>query len=233
MLTLDKFKNLPQLSDYEKIGPQMGSNHAGVYQHRETGDQVYIKHQRTNDHAVNEVMSSKLYQAAGSPVLDSNLMHLGDGKLGTFTKMEKIRNMDPYSDQDARDIQQHFGTHVWLGNWDAVGLVNDNQARGPDGTMKTLDVGGAMKYRAQGGPKGAAWSNVPSEHHTLKDADMNETAANIFGKMDPEVERESYQRVAQVPDETIKQIVSAHDQDPELADKLIHRKNFIANLAKR
>jgi hypothetical protein len=231
MLDFKSFNELPQLTDFTRVSGQMGSNPAGVYRHNDTGEDHYIKHQKSNDHALNEVMASKLYQAAGSPVINSDLIHLGDGKLGSFSKMEKIDLMDRHNPDDVRDVQRHFGTHVWLGNWDTVGLSYDNQGRGRDGAMKTIDVGGSLKYRAQGGPKGAAWGDKPSEDKTLKDRSINPEASSIFGRMDPAVEKESYDRVAQVPDNVIRDIVHAHGGDDGMVQTLVKRKNHVASLA--
>ena len=52
----------------QKVGRQMGSNPAGVYQD-ERGRQFYVKSLESQAHARNEIIAAKLYQLAGAPTL--------------------------------------------------------------------------------------------------------------------------------------------------------------------
>jgi 8-oxo-dGTP pyrophosphatase MutT (NUDIX family) len=121
--------------------------------------------------------------------------------------------------------------HAWLANWDAVGLGGDNL-----GTIKgvptALDLGGALEYRAQGAPKGKAFGKDVTELDTLRDAKINKDAAGIFGDMTPSEMRESARYVTRIPDAKIKAAVQQLGGDEQLANKLIARKNDIAERAR-
>jgi len=216
----------PDIKDYKKVSGQLGTNPAGVYSHK--GEKYYIKHSHSNEHAHNEVLASKLYKLAGSPVVDQNLIHLGKGKLGTISKMEDLKPMNVKSSQDKKDIQKHLGTHAWLSNWDTVGLEHDNQARDKHGEMKTIDVGGSLLYRAQGGPKGKAFGDHPSEMKTLKDSSMNPQASQVFKSISPADEKASVDRVRNISDKDIHSTIDkyAHPEHKEfLKHTLVARKN--------
>ena len=194
---------IPDIKDYKKIRPSLGSNSGGVYQHKKTGEKIYVKHSQSNEHAHNEVLASKLYKLAGTPVVDQNFISLGKGKLGTHSKWENLKPMKPNDKKDRSDVQKHIGTHAWLANWDSVGKEFDNQARDENGNMKTIDVGGALNYRAQGELKGKAFGDKPTERKTLKDENINENAAHVFFDTPKSVEKESVERVKAVPESKI------------------------------
>lgn len=222
----DFTNSVDDIGAYKRVSGRLGSNPAGVYE--KNGEQFYIKHSHSNDHAHNEVLASKLYKLAGSPVIDQNLIHTGAGKLGTISKMEKLTTFNPHNKSHLSAIQDHIATHAWTSNWDTVGLENDNQAHDTNGNMKTVDVGGALRYRAQGGPKGEAFGDHPTEMKTFKDSRINPEAAHVFGNISPETERNSIQRIKAIPDESIRDTVKQYST-PEHADTLtktlIARKN--------
>jgi hypothetical protein len=221
------------VASMKKVGGQLGSNPGGRYEDN-TGAQFYVKHSKSESHAKNEILASRLYSAAGSPVLHVHPADLGGGKLGTATRWQTVAPIDRKKPDDRRAAQQHFATHAWLSNWDAVGLDYDNQGR-IGGEMHTLDVGGSLLYRAQGGPKGEAFGNKVGEWDTLRHP-SNHQAHTVFGEMTPEQLRGSASRVAKVSDATIRALVNEHgpgtpEQKTELAEKLIARKQDIIGRA--
>jgi hypothetical protein len=121
----------------------------------ETGKKHYVKFAKSEAHARNEHLAAKLYEAAGAPVLKTKLVDTG-GKVGTATEWADRRDIDIKDVDDRRQAHPHFATHAWLANWDAAGLTHDNQAE-VDDKMTTLDPGGALIFRAQGGLKGEAF----------------------------------------------------------------------------
>jgi len=218
-----------QVASMKKVGGQLGSNPGGRYEDS-TGAQFYVKQSKSESHAKNEILASRLYSAAGSPVLHVHPADLGGGKLGTATRWKGVTPIDRKKPDDRRAAQQHFATHAWLSNWDAVGLEYDNQGR-IGGEMHTLDVGGSLLYRAQGGPKGEAFGNKVGEWDTLRHP-SNHQAHTVFGEMSPEQLRSSASRVAKVSDATIRKLVDEHgpgtaEQKTALAEKLIARKQDV------
>ena len=136
--------------------------------------------------------------------LDYHLTKDASGKLGTATPWVDKKAFDQNSPVARTKVQAHFATHAWLANWDAVGLVFDNQAIG-GGKMTTLDTGGALRYRAQGSPK--LFSEHPTEWNSLRDSAKNPQAAAVFGKMTDHQLADSAAAVAGVPDGVIDELV--------------------------
>ncbi len=221
---------MQRLSDLKKVGGQLGSNPGGKYENT-SGQRFYVKQSKSPDHAKNEVLAGHLYQAAGAPILQSDLVDTGNGNLGTATEWhEGVQTIDPHNQAERREAQQHLAAHAWLANWDAVGLEYDNQGR-VNGKMTTLDPGGSLLFRAQGGPKGAAFGNSVGEWDTLRHP-SNRQAHKVFGEMAPGELRKSAARVAAIPDTTIRNLVAQHGPGDEaqkraLADKLIARRDDI------
>lgn len=191
------------ISKWKKVGGSLGSNPGGLYED-DSGERWYVKHSKSDDHARNEVLAAALYKAAGSPVLDYHLTKDASGKLGTATPWVDKKAFDPNSPAASTKVQTHFATHAWLANWDAVGLVFDNQAI-VGGKMTTLDTGGALRYRAQGSPK--LFSEHPTEWSSLRDSAKNPQAAAVFGKMTDHQLADSAAAVAGVPDGVIDELV--------------------------
>jgi 8-oxo-dGTP pyrophosphatase MutT (NUDIX family)/GNAT superfamily N-acetyltransferase len=213
------------LEGAERVGPQMGSNPGGIYRHK--GQDFYYKFQPSPEHAKNEVLAAKLYEAAGHHAVP--IQHLED-KTGTASPMMDVEEMDFRNPRHRKLAQRSFGVHAWLANWD--GVVSGNMSL-HHGKPVTMDTGGALLYRAQGAPKGKHFGDEVTEFHTLRDPDMNWTAAHVFGDMTPEQIGESVGDVARVPDETITRLVMEHGPGDlkakrALADRLIARKYHLA-----
>jgi 8-oxo-dGTP pyrophosphatase MutT (NUDIX family)/GNAT superfamily N-acetyltransferase len=223
-------------SKMKKVGGALGSNPGGEYEDPDSGRRFYAKESKSESHAKNELLATRLYEMARSPVLPIMPATVG-GKLGTASEWHHGKqNIDIDNKEDRRAAQKNFATHAWLANWDVIGMgqhENDwNQAR-LDGEMHTLDTGGALLYRAQGGPKGEAFGNEATEWDTLRQKSL---AAKVFGEMSPRRLRESAERVTSIPDHAIRAAVHTHGpgtaaEKDALADKLIARKNDIKKRA--
>lgn len=223
------------LEGMTKKGSQLGSNPGGQYTDT-NGRKFYVKQSKSNDHAKNEILAARLYEAAGSPILHAMPVDLGDGKLGTATEWRDVHHtIEPNDKEERRQAQKHFATHAWLANWDAAGLSYDNQGK-IDGTMHTLDPGGSLIYRAQGSPKGAAFGDSVGEWDTLRDAGVNPQNHKLFGEMSNKHLRRSAENVTNIPDKEITRLTMKHGPGDEaarkaLAARLIARKTDIAKRA--
>lgn len=119
--------------------------------------------------------------------------------------------------------------HAWTANWDAAGYNGDNQGV-LDGKVLTLDVGGALAFRAQGDPKGKAFGTQVRELDTLRrDADIPH-AVKLFADMTPTDIRQAIRVVLRIPDAQIRQVILDNGGSEKLADKMIARK---ADMARR
>jgi hypothetical protein len=130
---------------------------------------------------------------------------------------------------ERRQAQHWLGVHAWTANWDAAGYGGDNQGV-LGGTVLTLDVGGALEFRAQGSPKGRAFGTEVGELDRLRQDPDNPHARRLFGDIGDTALRESVTVVTRIPDGDIRACVLAHGGNVALAEKMVARK---ADLARR
>lgn len=216
------------MSDLKQVGGRLGSNPGGQYKNS-AGDKFYVKHAHSEDHARSERLAAELYGLAGSPTLD--YVDVDGGKnVATRWQEPTKKSATAFSPEELRQAQSNFATHAWLANWDAAGLDYDNQAI-VSGKPTTVDVGGSLEYRAQGGPKGEKWGDTVGEWETLRDPSINRQNAKVFGGMTKEQLRSSAERVVSITDEQIKSAVSKFGKPDSMAKRLIARRNDIAKRA--
>lgn len=209
------------MSDLKKVGSQLGSNEGGQYEDAD-GNKFYVKKPKTKEHVANEKAAARLYQLAGVNTLD----YVDAGPDHVVTRWEQLdkNRISKMSDEERKAATKDFGVHAWLSNWDAAGTGGDNQGV-RNGEPVTLDVGGSLRYRAQGGPKGSAFGKKVSEIDTMRDPGKSPDAAKLYGKMSDADLKESVSRVTNIPDAKIRAAVG---DDTELADILIARKQDLA-----
>lgn len=209
-------------TDLTKIGGKMGSNEGGVFEDK-SGHRYYVKRPQSKDHVKNEMAAARLYQLAGVNTLNYKEVEGGTHVATELVKLDKS-NISKMSPEERREATKDFVIHAWLSNWDAAGTGGDNQGV-VNGKVTTLDVGGSLRYRAQGGPKGGAFGDKVSEIDTMRNPSMSYDASKLYGKMSDSELRDSAKRVTQIPDASIKKAVG---DDEALASTLIARKRDIA-----
>jgi hypothetical protein len=69
-----------------KIGPQKGSNPGGLFQDPTTKAKFYIKEAQTPEHAMNELLASRLYAEAGVATPKLHIVDMGAGKYGVASE---------------------------------------------------------------------------------------------------------------------------------------------------
>jgi hypothetical protein len=226
---------IPDADTWGKLGGKLGSNPGGKMVDPANGQEYYVKQSKSDDHAKNEVLASKLYALAGAPAVDSELVTT-KGKLGTATKWhDDAMPIDTQSNYAKALAADNFAVHAWLANWDAAGLSFDNQAM-VDGKMTTMDVGGSLLYRAQGEPKGDKFGANVGEWERMRDPNVNPQNAEIFASMPEEQLKKSAQKVADITDDQIMNMVDEFGPgDPgtkaQLTQTLIARRDDIAKKA--
>lgn len=218
------------IDKWEKTGEQKGSNPGGTYKDA-AGQEWYVKFPQSADHAKNELLAAKLYEAAGVAVPKLKLVERG-GKVGIASKLvEGVSKVGP-GIKDAEDALEGFAVDAWLANYDSVGTGYDNLLKTKDGKAIRIDVGGSLIYRAQGAPK-ADFGDVVGEIDGMRDPKKNSYAAAVFGGISPETLDLSVAKVLKIPDEYIEGAVekfgpgTAADKKA-LAAKLIARKAYLA-----
>ncbi len=213
------------MQDVTKIAEKKGSNKGGVYTDNVSGHNYYIKEPKTEDHVVNEVMAAKLYQLAGVRTMDYVPVEGGKHVATVMQKLDKD-NIAQFTPAERTEAQKDFGVHAWLANHDAAGTGGDNQVI-VNGKVATVDVGGSMKYRAQGAVK-AEFGNKVIETQTMRGLDPNihaPDAAALYGPMSDKQLIASYKVVTSLHDGDIVKTVMKNGGDMKLANQLIARKD--------
>lgn len=211
----------------QRVGGQLGTNSAGIFQDNE-GHCYYIKTLESPEHAHNEFIAAKLYQLAGAPTLTYVNTKADDQIATEWIELDK-KCIAHLSESERKQAQRWFGVHAWTANWDAAGFDGDNQGV-INGKVITLDVGGALAFRAHGDPKGNKFGIQVNELDALRSSDSNPHAVKLFGDMSLDDVRQAIMVVTRITDELIRKTISDNGGSHELADKMIARK---ADMARR
>ncbi|MEO3860883.1 phage minor capsid protein [Acrocarpospora sp. B8E8] len=211
-------------SSLRQIGPQGGSNPGGLYEAPD-GTRWYVKTQKSELHAANEIAAARLYTAAG--ILAPEI-HAGRGAPGLpdgpQAASRVIEGREASPDELRAPAREGFGLDAWLANWDVAGLTFDNMLLADDGSVVRIDTGGSLLFRAQGEPKGDKFGNTVNEWLTLRDREQAEQAAQLFGGLTPAEQETALKRVEQVPPGEIRRIVRESGLPDSVADTLIARR---------
>ncbi|HEY6022013.1 MAG TPA: hypothetical protein VIY48_19750, partial [Candidatus Paceibacterota bacterium] len=218
---------------------QLGSNPGAVY-HDPEGQKWYIKTPQTLDHAKNEKLAAELYKLAGVPVANVHLTGIG-GKAAVASPMIEGTTLNkhlPWDYEKIENLQSGFPADAWLANYDSVGTGKDNIIVS-NGKAYRIDMGGALRYRAQGKPKTDFGPKVNEfESMTIPGHGglSNYDAADVFGGMSAEAQaaaKQTAQRIANVSDQQISNLVlkygpGAPEERIKLFKNLVSRRDQVA-----
>lgn len=164
-----------------------GSTGAQLVRDPVTGKQYVLKRGASPDHLREEYHADQAYAALGVPVPKAQLFETKDGpvKLAEFIEGKPLSALKGAARKKAdAALQKHFAADALLGNWDVVGLQEDNVLVAKDGTVYRIDNGGSLRFRAQGARKtDAQWNQYPSELWSLRDPKVNPQTAKAFGAL--------------------------------------------------
>lgn len=205
----------------KRVGGQLGSNPAGVFED-DSGKRYYVKTLESPAHARNEFIAAMLYRLAGAPTLNYVRTSARNQIATEWFELDK-KCVAHLNERERKQAQQWFGVHCWTANWDAAGFDGDNQGV-LDGRVLTLDVGGALAFRASGDPKGKAFGITVDELETLRSDEDNPHCKNLFGDMCQEAIAQSIAIVAAIPDANIREVIVKNGGSEKLATKMIARK---------
>lgn len=211
----------------QRVGGQLGTNPAGVFQD-DRGRRYYVKTLESPEHARNEAVAARLYQLTGAPTLTYVRTAQPDQIATEWVLLEK-RRIAHFTEGERKQAQRWFGVHAWTANWDAAGFDGDNQGV-VAGRVLTLDVGGALAFRARGDPKGRAFGIQVDEIEVMRSDDRNPHAVKLFADMGPDDIAEAIAVVVRIPDDSIRQAIIDGGGSRRLTDKMIARK---ADMARR
>ncbi|MCK9354470.1 MAG: cyclin-dependent kinase inhibitor 3 family protein [Gallionella sp.] len=205
----------------QRVGGQLGTNPAGIFQD-DSGRRYYVKTLDSPAHARNEFIAAKIYQLAGAPTLTYVRTNAPDQIATEWIEFDK-KCVAHLSESERKQAQQWFGVHAWTANWDAAGFDGDNQGV-VNGQVLTLDVGGALAFRAHGDPKGMTFGIRVDELDVLRSDDGNPHAVRLFADMGPDEIRQAIMVVIRIPDEQIREVIITSGGSHTLAEKMIARK---------
>ncbi len=211
----------------QRVGGQLGTNPAGIFQD-DSGRRYYVKTLESPAHVRNEIIAARFYQLAGAPTLTYVSTKAPDQIATEWVELDK-KCIAHLSESERIQAQQWFGVHAWTANWDAAGFNGDNQGA-VNGKVLTLDVGGALVFRAQGDSKGKAFGTRVDELDVLRSDDRNPHAVKLFADMSPVDIKHAIMMVVRIPDEQIRKVIIDSGSSHALAKIMIARK---ADMAKR
>ena len=218
---------------WTRVGPQAGSNLGGMFTDP-TGNAFYVKQAKTADHALNEVLAIRLYKKLGVAVPDVELA-MWNGKPAVVSRRLHLQSPQKGSLTSSL-IQEDFAADAWLANWDVIGMQFDNALLNASGKVVRIDAGGALKFRAQGSPKGTQFGNNVDELATLRNPHISPQASQIFGTMTEEQVMVSIKKLTSgITEVQIKEVVrSVYGRGKaakEIRDTLIARRRSLKHQA--
>lgn len=182
----DTHAGIPDLSKAKFIKDLPGSTGPKLYETPD-GKQYVVKTGKSDDHLLNEATADRVYRALGVPTPNSGVTTM-DGKLVKYS--EFIHDAQTLQEWKAgkttaevkmmhEQLSKHFVADAVIANWDVIGMTNDNILI-KNGVAYRADNGGALKYRAQGGLKGAKFAETVGELQTMRSS-LNPSTSKIFG----------------------------------------------------
>lgn len=232
---LDKLRGEPRHIDidsgeFEQVGAQAGSNPGGLYE-AEDGTRYYVKTPANEDRARNEILAGKLYQLADIDVPELYPATRSD----KFSVASKIipglkRSKSKLTKGGVPGVAEGIAVDAWLANWDVVGLEHDNLLIDEQGHGKRVDTGGALRYRAMGDPKGDKFGPTVTELDVF--TDKSRRAGGVLGHATPRQIVESIDRVLEIPESKIRDLVEewgpkSEGERKKLLDTLLARRESL------
>tara|TARA_R100000808_G_scaffold10395_1_gene27665 strand:- start:38205 stop:42197 length:3993 start_codon:yes stop_codon:yes gene_type:complete len=214
----------------EKTSGKLGYNEGGIFKHKQTGQQYYIKFSSSgNDQQVNsEALANKLYELCGIGTLGADVISF-QGK--TALKSAWNPDLEQVNINDMKNepgIMNSFVIDAWLANWDVIGPNHDNTQKSGDKIIK-VDSGGSLKFRGAGESK--PFPSTVSELESLRDPAKAKVAYQVFQNISEENLKAGAQILKGVKDSHIEDIVGASSipisQQQEMADTLKARRDDI------
>lgn len=228
-------KSALKFDDMVKYGEQQGSNRGGFYYHKDNpAERYYIKIPSNPEVARNEVLASKLYQIAGVDCPELQFIDVG-GDTGIASRiMDGVGKLDieAFKKGLVSGVGDGFAVDAWLGDWDVVGLGFDNLLQQGNRAIR-IDVGGSLRFRAQGGMKGSAFGREVTELQSMRDGRSNSQAAAVFKYVKKGDLENGVRKVLSISDNQIRDLVKEYGpfnkkEADDLAEILIARKNDLA-----
>lgn len=199
------FQEIDIENDFKQIGKKSGSNEGGFFEKEDSHEKYYIKwmpkvytdqfgnpphkyNNRNINRFICEYLAGKFYELFHVKATKPSLIKFKrDGKeyIGILTPIEN--NIDQlFNIKDPEILKQvlheakaDFLIDAWLGNYDVVGLVQDNLHYKKNKNFPfRLDAGGALFYSASGKPKKENFNELANEFEAMHSGEQCGTGLN-------------------------------------------------------
>jgi hypothetical protein len=165
------------------IGKPAGGSNGARWAFDDNGHRWLIKAYRGDrDRVATELLANRVYAALGVPVADAGTRRVTLPRKGGGSSTV-VALAYPTLDGETRTINSPstelgsaFMADALIGNWDVIGLTDDNVLWTADDSPVRIDQGGTFERRAMGGEKD--FGPVPTEVWT-----MRSPQGQAFGKM--------------------------------------------------
>lgn len=221
---------IPDFATLTDTGKTLGGSTGARLMQDPDGRLFVVKTGSSPAHLREEFKAEQAYRAAGVAVPNSRLEEVGDKphKISEFIEGKLLSDLDSETQKKVfKQLQKGFGTDALLANWDTLGATLDNVIVAKDGTAYRIDVGGALRFRAQGAGKGAAFGNHPLELWSLKDPAKNKSGAKAFGDMTNKEMVESAKQTLQNREHILAAVKESPDLTKVLEARLDNMDRFV------
>jgi hypothetical protein len=182
-----------------ELGKGAGGSTGAKWAFSKSGDRWLIKtYKGSQDRVATELLANAIYRELGATVAPAGTYYADQhGKPIVALAYPTLPGGTRKIEQPSRELGKHFMADALVGNWDVVGLSDDNVLWQPDGSPARLDQGGTFEFRAQGAPK--PYGPVPTEVWTMmspkgqafdkmdvNEPEMRDQAAHIAQTLTPE-----------------------------------------------
>jgi 2'-5' RNA ligase len=189
-----------EVRSWPKVSGPLGSQ-GGEWHKAPDGKTYLMKPTTTENRAANEIAAGAVYRAAGIPFPETQMIKDASGK--PFILSEKIPDLEQRSGawwnahpEAQAEAAKGYGVDALLSHWDVLGLDKDNTLTTKDGTPVRIESGGAMAYRAMGGPKDSFAPGKPwGEPKSMRTGDQGRV---LYGKMTDAQAADSLERAQNI-----------------------------------
>jgi hypothetical protein len=223
---------------WKQVGPQGGSQPGAEFEDP-NGKKFYVKKQKSQLHAENEVLMSKLYERLGVRAAKNSggTAHISGQSSGPGVFSEWLdgsrsvnHSAEVRNPKWKKSVQDTFVASAWLANWDGTGN-GDNIKMGANGEAYIIDTGGAGLFRARGDSKGSAFGPIVGEMESLRAPGINSLGAMYFSDIPAQEIARQVASIGALSDADIRKMVNDVVTDSaeakNLADTLIARRDYL------
>lgn len=226
--------NESNIEGWTKESSRLGTNPGGIYRSMQ-GDKHYIKFYRNPEQAKSEVAAAEIYHRLGLHTLAPTLVTHGS-HLGVASKWREDLSTIPsheYTQPGMHpELAKVFHAAILTKQWDQLGVDNTNTVRDSKGNLVSADLGGAFRFRAQGGHKD--YGPDIAEKDSLRNPHLNPYGHKAFGSLHASHLRDAAQSLRQLhPDEvhSVFQGVQLKDHEAHAQALLGRREALLAHFA--